>query len=259
MLQIATWNVNSIRIRLPQLLDWLKTTQPAIVALQETKVTDAAFPVAPLEDIGYHVLFSGQKTYNGVALLSRQAGTEIITDLPTFPDEQRRLLGATFYHTLRVLNVYVPNGAPLHSEKYVYKLNWLQHLHQLIRRELERYPHLLVLGDFNIAPHAEDVDDPARWEGGVMVSDAERSAFQALLALGLQDTFRLFPQATASFSWWDYRGSAFRYNRGARIDLILASRALCESCLRCEMEKTFRGLERPSDHVPVVATFAESW
>jgi exodeoxyribonuclease-3 len=254
MLKIATWNVNSLRVRLPQVLDWLKNTTPDIVALQETKMTDAQFPLEEIRAAGYHALYSGQKTYNGVALLSRTAGHEIVTELSQLDDPQRRILGAT-YETLRVLNVYVPNGAAVGTDKYQYKLNWLKHLQNDVRQSLKHYSHFIVLGDFNIAPEDKDVHDPAAWEGNILVSPPERAALQDLLNLGLHDTFRLFEQPPANFSWWDYRGGAFRRNHGVRIDLILASTALSASCTTCAIDTTPRRLERPSDHAPVVATF----
>ncbi len=255
MFKIATWNVNSLRVRLPQVLDWLASTAPDIIALQEIKMTDKQFPLEEIQAAGYHALFSGQKTYNGVALLSRVEGSEVITDLPHLDDPQRRVLGAT-YGTLRVLNLYVPNGAAVDSDKYQYKLNWLKHLHDYIRESLTHYPHLIVLGDFNIAPEDRDVYDPAVWEGKILVSPPERAALQDLLGLGLRDIFRLFEKPHASFSWWDYRGGAFRRNHGVRIDLILASTALSSHCHTCVIDIAPRRLERPSDHAPVVATFS---
>ena len=256
MFKIATWNVNSIRVRLPQLLDWLNDKQPDILALQETKVVDEAFPVADIQAVGYHALFKGQKSYNGVALLSRQAGTGVISELPTFEDTQCRVLGAT-YQTLRVLNVYAPNGSPIGSTKYQYKLDWFAHLLTLLKTELKQYKNLVILGDFNVAPEDCDVYDPKKWEGSVLVSEPERLALRNLIALGLKETFRLFTQPEKSFSWWDYRGGSFRLNQGARIDLILASQALSTSCTSCQIDVTPRRLERPSDHAPVMATFDE--
>jgi len=251
MFKIATWNVNSLRVRLPQILDWLKTNQPDILALQETKITDNQFPLKEIEAAGYHALFSGQKTYNGVALLSRLEGNEVISDLPNLDDPQRRILAATYYDKLRVVNVYVPNGAIVDSERYHYKLKWLQHLYDYLRHCDSA--HLIVLGDFNIAPDDRDVKNPPVWEGEVLVSQPERDALQDLLALGLQDTFRLFEQTPEIFSCWDYRAGAFRRNHGSRIDLILASNVL--NCSSCVIDIDPRRLERPSDHTPVVATF----
>jgi exodeoxyribonuclease-3 len=254
MFKVATWNVNSLRVRLPQVLDWLQIHKPDILALQETKLTNNQFPVEVIRSAGYHAVFAGQKTYNGVALLSRVEGSEVIMDLPDLTDPQRRLLGAT-YNTLRVLNLYVPNGATVDSDKYQYKLNWLKHLHHYVCDNLNHYSHLIVLGDFNIAPADRDVCDPGVWEGSVLVSQPERTALQELLNLGLHDTFRLFEQPTESFSWWDYRGNAFRRNHGMRIDLILASTPLSSACTASMIDVTPRRLERPSDHAPVIATF----
>ncbi|OQW92307.1 MAG: exodeoxyribonuclease III [Beggiatoa sp. IS2] len=254
MFKVATWNVNSLPVRLPHVLDWLREQQPDILAVQETKTPDPKFPRQVLQEAGYQVLFAGQNTYNGVALLSRQPGHEVVTDLPDLNDPQRRVLGAT-YGDIRILNLYVPNGEALTSEKYPYKLNWLNHLQAYVQTNLARYPRFLVVGDFNIAPTDADVDEPALWAGGVIVSPAERQALQGLYALGLQDTFRLFTQPAKSFSWWDYRAGAFRRNHGLRIDLILASPALATCCTTCVVDVAPRRLERPSDHAPVVATF----
>jgi len=255
MIKIASWNVNSLRVRLPHLLDWLTNTAPDIVALQEIKMTDAKFPLAEIQAAGYQALFSGQKTYNGVALLSRgRVGSDVVTDWPMLEDPQRRVLGAT-YDGLRVLNLYVPNGSSIGSDKYQYKLNWLTHLQDYVRESLKHYSHLIVLGDFNIAPEDRDVYDPAAWDGKILVSPPERAALQQLLSLGLSDTFRQFEQAPESFSWWDYRGSSFRRNHGVRIDFILASTALSRYCADSTIDLAPRRLERPSDHAPVVATF----
>jgi len=254
MFKIATWNVNSIRVRLPQVLDWLKTTAPDIIALQETKVTDDKFPIDEIRAAGYHVLFSGQKSYNGVALLSRLKGDDVITDLPNLDDPQRRVLGATYGNT-RVLNVYVPNGNSVGSDKYLYKLNWFKHLHDYISDCLKHFSRLIILGDFNIAPEDRDVYNPVAWAGKVTVSPRERVALQQLLNLGLHDTFRLFEQTPMLFSWWDYRTAGFQRNHGLRIDLVLASAAL--RCTACMIDIAPRGLERPSDHAPVIATFDE--
>jgi exodeoxyribonuclease-3 len=251
MLKIASWNVNSLRVRLPQVLDWLKTNQPDILALQEIKMTNEQFPLQEIEAAGYHALFSGQKTYNGVALLSRMKASEVISDLPNLNDPQRRILAATYYDKLRVVNVYVPNGAIVDSDKYYYKLNWLKHLHNYLRQC--DYTQLIVLGDFNIAPDDRDVNNPPAWEGEVLVSQPERAALHDLLALGLRDTFRLFEQPANIFSCWDYRAGAFRRNHGSRIDLILASTTL--NCSSSVIDINPRRLVRPSDHTPVVARF----
>lgn len=254
MLKIATWNVNSLNVRLPQVLDWLRDRQADILALQETKLTDPDFPTLDIAEAGYQAAFAGQKTYNGVAILSRLPAGEIVTDLPGLPDPQRRVLGATV-GKVRVINLYVPNGQAVGSDKYAYKLAWLEKLTDWLRDELTRHPQLVVLGDFNIAPEDRDVHDPAAWAGQVLCSAAERVAFRRLLDLGLQDAFRLFPQEKQSFSWWDYRAAAFRRNLGLRIDHILVSPALAAVCAACQVDKTPRRLERPSDHAPVIAEF----
>ncbi|MDM8566717.1 exodeoxyribonuclease III [Candidatus Halobeggiatoa sp. HSG11] len=250
MFKIATWNVNSVRVRLPQLLDWLAVNKPDIIALQETKVTDDLFPSVEIEANGYEVIFAGQKTYNGVAILSKQKAKDIITDLPNLDDPQRRVLGAT-YQDIRILNLYVPNGTSLESDKYQYKLNWLKHLHNYVQTAIKQHEKLIILGDFNIAPTDDDVYDPKVWVNRIIVSPKERAALQDLLDLGLRDCFRLFEQD--GFSWWDYRHGGFQRNRGLRIDLILASTGL--NCTTCTIDTTLRGLERPSDHAPVVAIF----
>ena len=254
-MKIATWNVNSLRVRLPQVLDWLKTERPDILALQETKTEDKNFPQADIEAAGYHVIYSGQKTYNGMAILSRSGGADIVVDIPHLEDHQRRVLCATF-GTVRVLNVYIPNGEAVGSEKYSYKLAWLEKLTAYVEAQRAVYPSLVLLGDFNIAPEPGDVHDPALWEGRVLCSEPERAAFQRLVGVGLCDTFRLFDQAPDQFSWWDYRMAAFRRNMGLRIDHILASPALCDVGVSCHIDKTPRTWERPSDHAPVVAVFA---
>jgi exodeoxyribonuclease-3 len=253
-MDIATWNVNSLRVRLPQLLDWLANNPVAVVALQETKLPDADFPRAGLEQAGYRVAFSGQRTYNGVALLSREPFTDVVTEVPGLEDPQRRVLALTI-GTLRVVDLYVPNGQTLASEKFEYKLRWLAAVTEWVALEARRHERLVVLGDFNIAPEDRDVHDPAAWEGGVHVSPAEREAFGRLLATGLVDVFRRFDQPPATFSWWDYRMLAFRRNHGLRIDLILASPALAARCTGCRVDRAPRKLERPSDHAPVVASF----
>ena len=254
MLKIASWNVNSLKVRLSQVIDWLDEHQPDVLALQETKTQDQHFPLADIEGTGYQAIYSGQKTYNGVALLTRHPVSQVMTDFPNFNDPQRRILAAT-YGDVRIWNVYVPNGATVDSEKYAYKLAWLEQLHQILAEELKHYAQLIIVGDFNIAPQDCDVYDPASWEGHVLISPKERAALQKLHALGLQDTFRLFEQAEKSFSWWDYRANSFRRNLGARIDLILASDSLIRHCQSSFIDKQPRSLTKPSDHAPVVATF----
>lgn len=253
-MKIATWNVNSLKVRLSHLLDWLARESPDIVGLQETKLADAAFPRAQIEAAGYRVVYSGQKTYNGVAILSRTPLEAVQTGIPRFADEQKRLLAATVAG-VRVVCVYVPNGQSLDSDKFQYKLAWLNALHDWLAEELRRYKHLALVGDFNIAPEDSDVHDPIAWQGSVLVSEAERERFRALLKLGLKDAFRLFAQPEKCYSWWDYRQAAFRRNLGLRIDHILASDTLAAICKACRIDTTPRALARPSDHAPVIAEF----
>lgn len=253
-MRIATWNVNSLRVRLPQLLEWLARTPVDVLAMQETKLTDEHFPRAELEALGYQVLASGQKTYNGVALLSRWPQSEVVTDIPQLEDPSRRVLAAST-GGLRVVNLYVPNGQSVDSDKYHYKLRWLAALAAWLRTELAAHRRLVVLGDFNIAPEDRDVHDPAAWAGSVHVSEPERRALRTLLDLGLVDVFRRFEQPPASYSWWDYRMLAFRRNHGLRIDLLLANTAFATACTACLIDRAPRRAERPSDHTPVIADF----
>ena len=254
MFKIATWNVNSLRVRLPHVLDWLESERPDVLALQETKVTDEVFPVMEFNEIGYQATYSGQKTYNGVATISLQPADIVSTALPGFDDPQKRVLGV-LVNDICVLNLYVPNGSEVGSEKYSYKLAWLSNLQSYTGMLLEKYKDCILLGDFNIAPADEDVHDPQEWAGKVLCSDLERQAFFKLTDAGLKDCFRSFEQEKDSFSWWDYRAAAFRRNRGLRIDHILASSDLAGHCKRCHIDKAPRLLERPSDHTPVVAEF----
>lgn len=254
-MKLATWNVNSLKVRLPQVLDWLNRHQPDVLCLQETKLEDANFPLEAVRAAGYQALFSGQKTYNGVAVLSRIAASDAICAIPAFDDPQKRVLAATVSGT-RVICVYVPNGESVESDKYQYKLKWLAALTQWLRDELQRHPHLALLGDFNIAPQDRDVHDPAAWAGKVLCSQPERDALQALFDLGLQDSFRLFDQPEKSFTWWDYRMNAFRRKMGLRIDHILLSARLAAACLSCTIDTEPRKSERPSDHAPVIAELA---
>jgi exodeoxyribonuclease-3 len=253
-MKIATWNVNSLKVRLPQVLDWLAASQTDVLCLQETKLEDGNFPLAEINAAGYQALFSGQKTYNGVAILSRESAAEVSAGIPGFPDEQKRVLAATI-DSVRIICAYIPNGQSVDSDKYQYKLRWLEALTNWLEEELRRYPRLMLLGDFNIAPEDRDVYDPKAWEGQVLCSVPEREVFRQLLALGLTDGFRLFEQAEKSYSWWDYRMNAFRRNMGLRIDHILLSEPLARSCVSCMIDKTTRGFERPSDHAPVIAEF----
>lgn len=253
-MRIATWNVNSLRVRLEHVTKWLERSAPDILALQETKTQDENFPVSDFEQLGYHVAFSGQATYNGVALISRTQPLDVVTELGGFADTERRVLAATC-GPLRIVNLYVPNGQRVDSDKYRYKLDWLAALRAQLGAESAEHRNCAVLGDFNIAPEARDVHDPAVWEGKVLCSDPERAALRAILQLGFVDTYRLFAQPDASFTWWDYRAGAFRRNRGLRIDLVLASRPLSERCTACTIDAEPRRWERPSDHAPVVTEF----
>ena len=251
---IATWNVNSLRVRRPQVLDWLRRQRPDILALQETKLTDDLFPIGEFEALGYHAVFAGQRTYNGVAVLSRLPAADPTTELPGLDDPQRRLLGVTI-GGLRVLNLYVPNGQAVGTEKYAYKLDWLDKLSAYVREQLAAHSRLVALGDFNIAPEDRDVYDPAAWQGKVLCSEPERIAFRRLLELGLIDAFRLLEQEEPGYSWWDYRSAAFRRNHGLRIDHILVSPALAGACKAVWVDQEPRRRERPSDHAPVLAEF----
>jgi exodeoxyribonuclease-3 len=251
-MKIATWNVNSLKVRLPHVLDWLAAVQPDALCLQETKTEDKGFPFAEIEAAGYHVLHNGQKTYNGVAILARAEPVDIMRDLPGFADPQKRLIVATV-DGVRLVCAYMPNGQEVGSEKYGYKLRWLAALRDWLQLELAQYPRLALLGDFNIAPEDRDVHDPQAWHEKILCSTPERSAFRAFLDLGLVDAFRLFEQPEKSYSWWDYRMMAFRRNIGLRIDHILLSPELAGRCPSCVVDKAPRKLERPSDHAPVWA------
>jgi exodeoxyribonuclease III len=255
-MKLASWNVNSLNVRLPHLLGWLLARTPDVVCLQETKLEDNRFPVAEIESAGYRSAFSGQKTYNGVAILSRAPLSDVVAGLPGFQDEQKRFLAATVgsgANAFRVACAYVPNGQSIDSEKYQYKLKWLSALHSWLESELKRSPRLAVLGDYNIAPADEDVHDPKAWEGQVLCSPRERETFRGLIALGLKDSFRMFPQAERSFTWWDYRMNAFKRGMGLRIDHVLLGPGLASRCRTCEIDVEPRKLERPSDHTPIVA------
>ena len=254
-MQIASWNVNSLRVRLPQVLTWLEENPVDVLAIQETKTQDPVFPLEEILDAGYRVVFSGQKTYNGVAILAKQKPEDVVTDIPQLDDPQRRILAATI-SGVRIINLYVVNGSEVGSEKYAYKLDWLEKVTAFIAEEKSRHEQVVVLGDFNIAPDERDVHDPEKWnENIILCSQPERSALEKLCALGFSDTFRQFEQEEASFSWWDYRSGGFPMNQGLRIDLILASAALSAACSFSQIDKTPRAWERPSDHAPVIAEF----
>ncbi len=254
MLKIASWNVNSLNVRLPHVLAWCDAARPDILALQETKLVDERFPVDDLMQAGYNSVFSGQKTYNGVAILSREAATDSVTDIDGLDDPQRRILAATI-GGIRIIDLYVVNGSEVGSDKFAYKLHWLEQVTNFIAREMQEHEQVVVLGDFNIAPDDRDVHDPEAWREKILCSTPEREALQRILDLGLVDTFRLFEQEEKTWSWWDYRAAAFRRNLGLRIDLVLASKALAEVCTASCIDKEPRRQERPSDHAPAVAEF----
>ena len=254
-MKLATWNVNSLNVRLPHVLDWLAANAPDILCLQETKQEDSKFPYDALREAGYQALHCGQKTYNGVAILSRVPLVDPLFDIPDFADVQRRVVSASI-GDLRVVCAYFPNGQSVGSEKYLYKLGWLDVFTAWLQQELLRYPKLVVLGDYNIAPEDRDVHDPAAWIGQVHVSEPEREAFRKLIGLGLHDAFRMFEQAEKAYSWWDYRMAAFRRDLGLRIDHILVSTPLLPACKASWIDKAPRKLERPSDHTPVVLELA---
>jgi exodeoxyribonuclease-3 len=252
-MQIATWNVNSLGVRLPHLLDWLAAHPVDALVLQETKLTDDRFPHAELQAAGYRSWCFGQKTYNGVALLSRHEAVDIVHNIPGFDDEQARLISGTVAG-VRVVGGYFPNGQAPDSDKFAYKMRWLDALRNWLQDEIARHPSLVLLGDFNIAPEDRDVHDPVAWAGQIHCTPEERAQFQALQALSLVDAFRLFEQPPKSWSWWDYRNLAFRKNQGLRIDHILVHASLAPRVRACEIDKAPRKLERPSDHAPVVVT-----
>ena len=254
MLKVASWNVNSLNVRLPHVLAWCDSTRPDILALQETKLTDDRFPVDVLTDSGYHSVYSGQKTYNGVAILSREPAVDIVTDIDGLDDPQRRILAATI-GDISIINLYVVNGSEVGSEKFAYKLHWLARVNRWVADEIQKFDKVIVLGDFNIAPEDRDVHDPGAWHEKILCSTPEREALQKMLDLGLFDTFRLFEQDENTWSWWDYRMAAFRRNMGLRIDLVLASNLLAENCCAAYIDKEPRRQERPSDHAPAVAEF----
>ena len=250
-MKIASWNVNSLKVRLPHLRDWLASAAPDVVALQETKTEDAKFPADEIAALGYQCVFSGQKTYNGVALLARETPRDIVTDIPGLDDPQRRILIGTV-GDVRVANLYVVNGQQVGSEKYQYKLRWLAKVREFLAAEMQKHPNLVVLGDFNVAPDDRDVHDPAAWHEQILCSTPERAALKSILDAGLHDSFRLFETNGGHFSWWDYRQGAFRRNLGLRIDLILASEALRARCRASTIDRIPRTWERASDHTPVL-------
>ena len=254
-LKLATWNVNSLKVRLPHLQAWLAAKSPDVVCLQETKLEDSKFPTAEIEQCGFRCAYSGQRTYNGVAILSREPAAGVQIGIPGYDDPQRRVLAATVAG-IRVVCVYVPNGEAVGSEKYGYKLAWLERLTAWLKSELIAHPRLAVLGDFNIAPEDRDVYDPEALAGQVLFSERERAAFRNLVGLGLVDGFRLFDQPEGAYTWWDYRMNMFKRRLGLRIDHILLSHGLAPTCRACTIDRDMRARERPSDHAPVIAELA---
>jgi len=247
--RIATWNVNSLRVRLPHLLDWLRDARPDAACLQETKTEDANFPVAELRAAGYESVFCGQKSYNGVAILSRTPIADARHGIPDFADDPKRCIHATI-NGIRVVCLYAPNGEAPGTDKYAYKLRWYAQLARWLGQL--NAPNLAVLGDMNVAPEDRDVHNPKRWEGKIHVSEPERAALRTVLDAGLVDAFRLFPQPERSFTWWDYRLKAFERGWGLRIDLAMLTPALAKRCTACTIDLAPRRRERPSDHAPVV-------
>jgi exodeoxyribonuclease-3 len=254
-MKIATWNVNSLRVRLPHLIDWLAANSPDAVCLQETKCEDGKFPYAELKAAGYCSLHNGQRTYNGVAILSRAEGVETCRGIPEFQDDQSRVIAAEV-GGIQLVSVYVPNGQSVGSDKYAYKLRWFEALAAWLETQLKVHPRIAVCGDFNVAPEDRDVHDPAAWAGQVLFSDPEKAALRRLVDLGLVDAFRLFEQPERSFTWWDYRMMAFRRKMGLRIDHVLLSPELAAATTACTIDIEPRMLERPSDHAPVICELA---
>jgi exodeoxyribonuclease-3 len=255
-LKLATWNVNSLAVRLPQLIDWLALHRPDVLCLQETKLTDDKFPHAALEATGYQLQWFGQKTYNGVALLSRSPASDVVKNIPGLDDEQARVIAGTV-GGVRVIGAYMPNGQDVESDKFVYKLRWLSALREWVATEMAAYPKLVLMGDYNIAPEDRDVHDPVLWAGQVLCTPEERAHFKGLIGLGLHDSFRLFESGPKHYSWWDYRMLGFQKNKGLRIDHILVSDALKARVTSCVIDRPTRKNERPSDHAPVIVELAD--
>ena len=259
-MKIATWNVNSLKVRQQHVIDWLATSGVDVLCMQELKLTDDKFPVAELAAVGYRSWFAGQKTYNGVGILVRDTltvdETTIVRNIPAFEDPQQRVIAATI-EGVRIISAYFPNGQAPGTEKFAYKMRWLEALRDWIEGEMKTYPQLALLGDYNIAPEDRDVHDPKAWEGQNLVSPEERAHFVQLIELGLTDTFRMFEQPEKLYTWWDYRMLGFRRNAGLRIDHILVTAELAAQCTACEVDKVPRKWEQPSDHAPVIATIAE--
>lgn len=259
-MKIASWNVNSLRVRLEHVLEWLNTNQPDALCLQELKMPDADFPVEAFTEVGYHCSYTGQKTYNGVATLTKVAMNNVVSNLPDFEDEQRRFIAGDFVtengSKIRLVNVYVPNGQALDSDKFIYKRAWFQKLQTAMRNELTNNEQVVLVGDFNITPTDLDIHAPEKWRGKIHCSDIERLMLQKLMSEGLFDTYRHFNNEGDHFSWWDYRTKGYDRNEGLRIDLILSSSAMLDQATYCLIDEAPRKLERPSDHTPVVAEYS---
>lgn len=260
-MKIASWNVNSLRVRLAHVMEWLERNQPELLCLQELKMPDEEFPTDAFFEVGYHSVATGQKTYNGVAILSKDKLSNVVTDLPDYKDPQRRYIAGDYPvnkdgDTLRIVNVYVPNGQALDSDKFVYKRAWFAKLQAAMRATLADYSQTVLVGDFNITPSDLDVHDPKKWANSIHCSDVERLMLQKLMSEGLFDTYRQFNSQGDTFSWWDYRGAGYRANEGLRIDLILSSSAMLDRAVASHIDETPRKLERPSDHTPVVAEYS---
>lgn len=258
-MKIASWNVNSLRVRVEHVSDWLNTNQPDLLCLQELKMVDADFPEEVFTKLGYYSAFTGQKTYNGVAILSKKPLANVVTDLPDFEDPMRRYIAGDYPlgngETLKIVNVYVPNGQALDSDKFVYKRAWFAKLQQAMRNSLSENSNTVLVGDFNITPSDVDVHDPKKWSGSIHCSDIERLMLQKLMGEGLYDTYRHFNKDGDQFSWWDYRGAGYRANEGLRIDLVLSSSAMLDRATASSIDEAPRKLERPSDHTPVIAEY----
>lgn len=258
-MKIASWNVNSLRVRMEQVCDWLKTSGCDVLCLQELKMPDSEFPEKEFSELGYHTAFIGQKTYNGVAIISKTKLSNIETELDELEDPMRRYISAALQledgQQLRLINVYCPNGQALDSDKFLYKREWFKHLRSTMRRHLQAHENVVLVGDFNITPTDLDVHDPKAWRGKIHCSETERLMLHTLSSEGLYDTFRAFHKDGDRFSWWDYRGAGYRANQGLRIDLILSSAAMLKRARECDIDESPRKLERPSDHTPVIANY----
>ncbi len=250
-MKIVSWNVNGIRARIDHIVAWIEENQPDVLALQETKVVDELFPREPFEAMSYMVETFGQKSYNGVANITKKPSEQTSKGITGFDDPQTRVISTT-HDGIRVVNVYVPNGQAVGTEKFLYKLEWLSHLKIMLDNDLKEYPKMVVLGDFNIAPSNEDIHDPDEWKDKILCSNEERSALEEILSLGFHDSFRLFEKGPGFHSWWDYRAAAYRRGLGLRIDLLLASEELKSACKKGYIDEKPRALEKPSDHTPVV-------